>query len=92
MRRTLATVVLLLSVAFLPAWVSVVLGATLCVAFERYFESVVAGIVLDMISAVPVPSLGGFLHFYFSVALGVVLLSMILRATTSIIPSNKDDE
>ncbi|NTV44764.1 MAG: hypothetical protein HGA67_03675 [Candidatus Yonathbacteria bacterium] len=52
-------VTLLLSVLFLPWWVTLVLGIAGTIVFPRYVEIIVSGILLDFMYAAPHTSVPG---------------------------------
>lgn len=47
MKRTIFSILLLLSPAFLPWWLIIICGIVLSIYFEHYFELIIVGIIMD---------------------------------------------
>ncbi len=52
-KRITADIILLLSVLFLPWWVTIILALALTFYFEFYYEFIIAAILIDMLYGVP---------------------------------------
>lgn len=69
--RSIADIVLLLAVFFLPWWAVLFLAIALFFAFERFIELFLAAFLLDLLYSAELSRFGGF---EFMLSLGVVLL------------------
>ena len=78
-KRIAAAGLLLFSVIFFPAWLSLALAAAFSFVFPFYAEAFFAGAVLDMIGGAPSPVFFGTQHFYLICTLAAIILAELFR-------------
>ncbi|HEY9481272.1 MAG TPA: hypothetical protein VIR98_03535 [Candidatus Paceibacterota bacterium] len=78
MNRTITDIVLILSILFLPWWVSAALLLVACFYFHHFFEAFVFGIMADALYAAP-HAFHNFPHLGVIFAAVSFLLSALIR-------------
>ncbi|OGI68546.1 hypothetical protein A2738_01555 [Candidatus Nomurabacteria bacterium RIFCSPHIGHO2_01_FULL_42_15] len=77
--RILASVILLLSMLFMPFWVSVILAFAGMAYFSFFLEAVFIFLVADFLYATPSPSLFDMVYVCFGIALTCFILLETLK-------------
>lgn len=77
--RVLASVVLLLSVLYLPFWVSVILALGAMIYFPAFWEAAVIFLISDALYGAPTDRFFGFTFASFTFALALLGAAEILK-------------
>jgi len=77
--RILASIVLLLSVLFLPFWVSVILALASMAYFSFFLEAVFLFLLSDLLYGVKEPKLFNMIFVSFSIALVCFIILELLK-------------
>jgi len=85
--RILASVLLLISILFMPFWVSVVLALASMVYFSIFWEAIVLFLLSDLLYGVKEAKFSGMIFISFIVAIIVLIIMELLKNKLKFYPS-----
>ncbi len=83
--RVAACVGLLLSILFLPWWLTVIIVLLCFFRFRWFFEGVVAGLLMDLLYGVPVPDLQGIPFIFTGIFFVILIFGETIKPYLSVI-------